>query len=81
MRYKDYIDLGFTRTEIDDKVEVDDNGYAGYSLERIVSENIKVYVHWLSLNNPTLIVNKDNLYVHRIKLSPDIVCDMFTKHE
>ena len=80
MRYKDYIDLGFTRTETDDTVELDNNGYFGFALEKQITENIKVYVHWLKLDKPMLVVRSNGDYIHKIELTTDIVRDMFTKH-
>jgi hypothetical protein len=75
------MDLGFNRIELNDTVEKDLNGYTGFALEKQITENIKVYVHWLKLEKPLLVVMSNSDYIHQLELHPDVVRDMFTKHE
>jgi hypothetical protein len=80
MRYKDYINLGFKRTDSNDSVEFDRTGYKGFSLENTINERILVAVSSGSLDEPILYIKKDGqeLY-HLIKISTDVVEDLFAK--
>jgi len=58
--YTKYIELGFEREEIDDKVVHNDTGYYGYILEKKLNCNITIQVCYPELEKPILLVKKAN---------------------
>jgi hypothetical protein len=79
MKYKEYIDLGFDRTDVNDAVVFDVTGYSGFYLTRHINDRMYVYVTGEELDCPTLIINKGNTEgsCHRVKLNDEMVRDMF----
>ena len=65
MIYNDWIELGFTRVEIADSVEMKATGYGGYFLEKEIGKNMNIYVYWDNLDEPFLqansVENEDNV--------------------
>lgn len=78
MTYKDYINRGFTRTNLDDNVEFNNTGYGGYSLEKKVNDKMAISVHFSELDKPKLYISKnDNSETyHILSITPEIVCDL-----
>lgn len=54
MMYKDWIELGFIRIDLDDNVEVNEKGYGGYFLEKQLTPFLKIAVYWDKLGVPFL---------------------------
>jgi hypothetical protein len=77
MRYKDYLELGFERTELDCPVEKNNTGYGGYCLEKRINKGMLISVHSSELESPKLYINKgesDNYHI--ITVSGDFVKDL-----
>ncbi len=77
MKYKDYIELGFTREDMDDNVEFDHTGYSGYALTRHYDDRIMIQVASGELDHPLLFIKKTECTYHIIKITPEVVNDMF----
>jgi hypothetical protein len=79
MEYKDYIDLGFIRTDTDDIVVLNKCGYGGYFLTKNLTSRVSVVVHHNTLDTPIMMINKgkEGDFVHRVRLTPEQVRDMF----
>jgi hypothetical protein len=69
MKYKEYIELGFTREDINDRVEMDFSGYTGYFLNYKVIKNVTIEVYYNELNNPKLYIEKEDGKYEIIDLS------------
>jgi hypothetical protein len=69
MKYKEYIELGFTREDINDRVEMDFSGYTGYFLNYKVIKNVTIEVYYNELNNPKLYIEKEDGKFQIIDLS------------
>ena len=54
MNYKNWIDLGFGRIDLNDNVEVNEKGYGGYFLEKQLTPFMKIVVYWDKLDKPLL---------------------------
>jgi hypothetical protein len=77
MTYKDYIDLGFTRTEMDCGVLFNKTGYGGFALTKHVYENISIEVCNDELDSPKLYIRKaDGDSYHIFKITPEAVKDL-----
>jgi len=59
MYYKDYIKLGFRRTDINDSVEFDQTGYPGYILTKQLAKGVFIELCAGELNNPKLYIKKN----------------------
>lgn len=82
MKYKEYIDLGFQRHDMNDSVEFRRNGYYGYCLEKTVNEIISISVYWSELEQPKLYIKKrDNDTYHIITITSEMVKDILAKKE
>lgn len=78
MDYKDYMKLGFLRTDMNCSVEYDRTGYSGFSLEKKINENICVVANSGDLENPELYIKKKSGETyHIIPITPDVVLDLF----
>lgn len=77
MDYKKYIDLGFTRTEMNDSVEFKQTGYGGFTLEKELGKNQMIGVSSGELNKPLLYIKrrKKNTY-HIFPISEECVLDL-----
>ena len=42
MTYQDYINLHFTRWDVNDSVEISQTGYGGFHLERKINDRIPI---------------------------------------
>jgi len=79
MDYKKYRDLGFDRTEMNDRVEFEKTGYYGFALEEKVNDKISVCVSSGDLDNPKLYINKKQDSCHILPISCEAVIDLFSK--
>lgn len=78
MDYKDYIDLGFKRTDFDDSVEFDETGYGGFSLSKRLNDRIAVEVCSGQLDRPKLFIRKgDSDTNHIFTITPEAIVDIF----
>jgi hypothetical protein len=77
MNYQEYIDLGFTRTDMNDSVEFKQTGYYGFCLSKQVSEKLSISVSGGELDKPKLYIKKrsSDTY-HIIQLSSEMVKDL-----
>lgn len=82
MKYQDYVNLGFKRTDMNDAVEYANTGFYGYCLERQVNEKILVSVSGGELDTPKLYIKKRNHdSYHIIKITSEIVRDLLSTAE
>jgi hypothetical protein len=58
MKYKDYINLGFERIEMNDNVEFDETGYYGYCLKKVLNDKLSIEVNSSELDKPKLYIKK-----------------------
>ena len=81
MDYKKYIDLGFKRYDLDDKVEFNQTGYRGFSLEKIINEKISICATSGNLDKPKLYIKKRNRDTyHIISITDDIIIDLLNEN-
>lgn len=81
MTYKEYIDLGFTRTELDCKVTFNQTGYGGFALAKNINEKMMVELCNDELNSPKLYIRKgDGDSYHIFKITPEVVKDLLSNN-
>ena len=81
MTYEDYINLGFTRTELNCGVTFNETGYGGFALAKHVYENIRIEVTNDELNSPKLYIRKtDGDSYHIFKITPEAVKDLLNNN-
>ena len=81
MTYKEYIDLGFTRCEMDCGVTFNETGYGGFALAKHVYENIRIEVTNDDLNSPKLYICKgDGDSYHIFKITPEAAKDLLNNN-
>lgn len=81
MTYKNYIDLGFRRYEMDCGVTFNETGYGGFALAKHVYENISIEVTNDELNSPKLYIRKGNgESYHIFKITPEAVKDLLSNN-
>lgn len=81
MYYKQYIELGFVRTDMNDKVEFDQTGYYGFALEKKINDNMMVCVTSLDLHKPKLYIKKRGEETYNIiEISTSVVLDLFEQN-
>ncbi len=78
MTYKQYIDLGFTRTELDCGVTFNETGYGSFALtKRTFHKKMMIEVGSDDLNSPKLYIRKgDGDSYHIFKITPEAVKDL-----
>lgn len=77
MNYKELIDLGFIRHDMDDSVEIDKYGYGGFSLEKELNDRTLLSVYSFSLDKPELYIKKqDSDLYHILPITDEIVRDL-----
>ena len=59
MYYKDYIKLGFRRTDMNDSVEFDQTGYPGYILTKQLAKGVSIELCAGELDSPKLYIKKN----------------------
>lgn len=80
MKYQDYIDLGFKRTETQDAVEYRNTGYYGYYLEKILTSKMSIYTSAGSLDKPKLYIKKSFIDEwHIIQITTEMVRDLLNE--
>lgn len=80
MKYKEYIELGFKRTDLNDNVEFNNTGYHGFTLEKKVNKKMLIAASSGELDEPHLYIKKrhSNTY-HIIRITPEAVYDILNK--
>jgi hypothetical protein len=79
MNYSKYIDLGFTRTDFEDRVEFEFLGRNTFVLTKKINERIGVVVSSEQLDKPKLYIKKDDTDYHPVIDIPEAaVFDIFT---
>lgn len=66
MTYKEYIDLGFKRTDWNDAVSLKETGYGGFFLSYKLNKKAFIEVDWQELNKPKLYVLKRDNFTNYI---------------
>ena len=81
MTYKDYINLGFTRCELNCKVTQLETGYGGFALTKNINENLMIEVCGDELKSPKLYIRKgDGDSYHIFKITPEAVKDLLSNN-
>jgi hypothetical protein len=76
MNYKEYINLGFKRTDMSCSVEFEETGYHGFALTKKLQNNHLIEVSSAELQNPKLFIKKRNGETyHIIPISTEAVID------
>lgn len=79
MTYKEYIDLGFKRTDMNDNVQFNKTGYYGYSLWKDITDRIAIGVCDDNLNEPKLYIKKlGKENYHIVKIPVEAVKDLLS---
>lgn len=77
MDYLIYIELGFTRTDMNDSVEFDQTGYGGFSLEKVFKKGLSIVANSMELDKPRLYIKKKNSDTyHILQISEECVFDL-----
>ena len=78
MKYKDYIEMGFERVDINDSVELDQTGYGGFILTRELNDRIAIEVSSGELDKPNMYIQKRGTESckHRIPITFECVQDL-----
>jgi len=77
MTYKEYIELGFERTDMSCSVEFERTGYHGFALSKKLQNNHLIEVSSAELNNPKLFIKKRNGETyHIIPITTEAVIDL-----
>ena len=80
MKYQDYIEVGFKRTDMTCGVEFRETGYYGYCLEKKINKRMMVSVSSGDLDKPKLYIKKtDGDSCHIVVIPTDAVIDLFTQ--
>lgn len=77
MTYKQYIQLGFIRSEMSDTVEYDQTGYFGYCLTKHINDKMLVEVTSAELDKPKLYIAKSADTYHIVPITTEMVKDIF----
>lgn len=82
MKYKDYINLGFERIEMNDNVEFNETGYSGYCLKKVLNEKLSIEVNSSELDKPKLYIKKSfgDTY-HIVLLTCEILKDFLLSYK
>jgi hypothetical protein len=77
--YQDYIDLGFSRTDMNDSIEFKETGYSGFTLEKDYNNKIAVCASSGELEKPDLYIRKAGTDTFNIiPITIEIVRDLFS---
>jgi hypothetical protein len=80
MKYNEYIELGFKRTDMNDNVEFKDTGYHGFYLDKKVNKKLFISVYFTELDKPKLYIKKRNSETFNIiVITTEIVKDLLHK--
>jgi hypothetical protein len=81
MTYKEYVDLGFTRSEMDCGVSFNETGYGGFALTKNINEKMMIEAISEDLNSPKLYIRKgDGDSYHIFKITPEAVKDLLSNN-
>jgi len=81
MTYKEYIDLGFTRCELDCGVYFNETGYGGFALTKNINEKMSIEVTNDDLDSPKLYIRKSNgEQYHIFTITPEAVKDLLNNN-
>ena len=82
MKYQEYINLGFERTDMDDPVEFKETGYRGFTLEKKISHRVLIITNSGELDKPRLYIRKQNTdYFNIVQINDEIVKDLLSESE
>lgn len=79
MTYKEYIELGFKRVEMNDTVEAHKTGYTGFTLHKELNDKMFIEAYWTELDKPTLyIIKRDtsDCTRHLLNITTEMVKDL-----
>lgn len=77
MDYKKYIELGFTRTDMNDAIEFNQTGFGGFTLVKDLKNNQSIEISSSALSSPHLYIKKKGKDTyHIIKISEECVIDL-----
>ena len=77
MDYKKYIELGFTRTDMNDTVEFNQTGFGGFTLVKELKNNQSIEISSGGLTTPHLYIKKKGKDAyHIIRISDECVVDL-----
>jgi hypothetical protein len=77
MKYKEYIELGFERTDMGCSILFEETGYHGFALTKKLQNNHLIEVSSAELQNPKLFIKKRNGETyHIIPISTEAVIDL-----
>jgi hypothetical protein len=77
MTYNEYIELGFTRLDINDPIELKNLGYGGFVLEYNLNRNMLIEAHFTELYNPKLYIKRPGTETYTIiPITGEIVKDL-----
>lgn len=80
MNYQDYIDLGFTRHDMNDDVEMRETGYGGFILSLTLREGLVIEVSTPALKPKLYIsINKDENKFHEVDIPHGALIDLINK--
>ena len=80
MKYDEYLELGFKRTDLDDDIEYQETGYYGFCLQKKINKKLSICVDSGSLHSPRLYIKKNDRNTV-IEISPQIVRNLIEQHK
>lgn len=79
MNYKEYINLGFKRTDISDEVFFNETGHQEFYLTKVINDKIMISMYGSELDKPKLYIKKRHGDKnHIILLTDEMVKDILT---
>ena len=80
MNYKEYIDLGFERIDINDEVSFERNGYKGFILTKKLRKGVNIEVCSDNLGQPRLYIEKKDhdIECFILRLNKDMIIELLT---
>ena len=82
MKYQEFIDLGFKRTQSEDSVEFKQTGIEGYWLTFKLKRTIYIEVYWNHLNKIRLCINtNDDSESYHIDLTEEQMKELVKQHK
>lgn len=77
MDYKKYVELGFTRIDMNDTVEFNQTGFGGFTLVKELKNNQSIEISSGELTTPYLYIKKKGKDSHhRIRISEECAVDL-----
>ena len=82
MKYQEFIDLGFKRTQSEDSVEFKQTGIEGYWLTFKLKRTTYIEVYWNHLNKIRLCINtNDDSESYHIDLTEEQMKELVKQHK